>query len=282
MDALLSRILPWNRRKREAAWLAWRSERQRDGEEALKRRPPDYTRYHCAQAAKLLDLRRKSILVVGCYEGSNECRYFVEIGAASVTGIDVLEKIGRGFTHPAVKYLRASAEDIPLDTAQFDLVFAVATLEHVPNIMPAFREMARVAAPGGFIYSAASPLWCTRAGPHWGSAFDHEPWPHLRMSVEEIVAVGHRCSEAGSVDRWHTEDEIRYHVDDPAGMFNKRRAHEYIEACASLKGVEIIRNDIDLESSDGVNPAIVKTLMDKGYTELDLFGLTHNFIARRL
>jgi ubiquinone/menaquinone biosynthesis C-methylase UbiE len=50
-----------------------------------------------------------------------------------------------------VSYMQTSVEDMPLDSNSFSLVFAYATLEHVPDIRRAFREMARVAAPGGYI-----------------------------------------------------------------------------------------------------------------------------------
>lgn len=259
----------------------WAREREAEAEAALRSVPPDWTRFHCAQAAKLKDLRGRSVLIVGCNRG-DECRYFVEVGAAAVTGVDVMSEIGRNFPHASVTYLNVSAEKMPILSNCFDLVFAFATLEHVPDIVAAFGEMARVAAPGGYLYSAAAPLWYCRSGPHWVNAFDRVPWPHLRLSVDEVVALGQRYIGEGSTNRYHTEAVLRQHLEDPDHMFNRRRPQEYVDACAALEKVHIIRNDIELEADRDAHPAIAAELMAKGYTEQDLFGLTHMFIARKL
>jgi SAM-dependent methyltransferase len=260
--------------------LEWGAEREADAQVAVRSVPPDWTRYHLARSAQLGDLRGRSVLVVGCNRG-DECRYFIELGAAAVTGVDVMSEIGRNFAHASATYLNVSAEKMPLDPNRFDLVFAFATLEHVPDIVPAFREMARVAAPGGYIYSAAAPLWYCRSGPHWVNAFDREPWPHLRLSVDEIVALGRRYIGDGSTDHYHTEAVLRQHLEDPDHMFNRRRPQEYVDACAALEKVEILRNDIELEADRDAHPAIRAELTARGYTEQDLFGLTHMFIARK-
>lgn len=264
-----------------AAGPDWMTEREADAMKAYNNAPPDWTRFHCARGAQLADLRGRSVLVVGCNRGGAECRYFIEVGAAAVTGVDVMSEIGIEFPHPSVTYLNISAEALPLPSNSFDLVFAMATLEHIPDIASTFREMARVAASGGHIYSAAAPLWHCRCGPHWANAFDREPWPHLRMSVDEIVALGQRYRSDGSTDRYHTEEVLRYHLEDPDHIFNRRRPQEYVDACASLEGIETIRNDIELESDRDVHPAIVAALEARGYTEQDLFGLTHMFVARK-
>jgi SAM-dependent methyltransferase len=258
---------------------SWASARERDAQDALSGETPDYTRYHSAQAAKLLDLRDRSVLVVGCNRGS-ECEYFISIGAKCVTGLDVMEEIGRNFTHPSATYVRASAENMPLESS-FDLVFACATLEHVPDIFAAFAEMARVAKPGGFIYNAAAPLWCCRSGPHWGDAFNNEPWPHLRFTVDKVIELGRAQLEQGSDNPVYAEQTLREFLVDPTGMFNRRRAHEYLDACSRLRDVAIIRNDIEVEKQIDFDPEIVETLQEKGYSTLDLFGMTHMFIAKK-
>lgn len=160
-----------------------------------------------------------------------------------MVGIDVMDEIGRNYTDPRVTYVRSSAETIPLESASFDLAFAYATLEHVPNIRDAFREMARITAPKGVIYSAAAPLWCTRSGPHWGSAFDHDPWPHLRMGAEDVVALGAQARADGLSSEFYDADQLRGFMTDPL-LFNRRRAHEYLDACVALNSIEILRSEI--------------------------------------
>jgi SAM-dependent methyltransferase len=219
------------------------------------------------------------VLVVGCNRGE-DCAHFVGLGAARVVGLDVMDEIGVNHADPAVSYVKASAERIPINSGSFDLVFAYATLEHVPDIAAAFAEMARVTAPGGFVYSAAAPLWCTRAGPHWGGAFDHDPWPHLRLDADGVVEAARAAEAAGLVNEYYEPGRLRHFMTDPF-MFNRRRAHEYLDACATLDAIEIIRNEIQVEAQTGYDPALVRMLVAKGYTTLDLFGLTHLFIARK-
>jgi SAM-dependent methyltransferase len=266
-------------RQEESVRRGWEWQRAAEAASAVAANPPDYKLYHQAWAAHRVDLTGKKVLVIGCNNG-DDCRYFIERGAAQVTGLDVLAGIGTAFQHPNVSYVMASAEAMPLEPASFDLVFAYATLEHVPDVGAAFREMARVAAPGGFIYSAAAPLWCARGGPHWGDAFNHDPWPHLRLDVEAVIAIAKRAEASGLSSPYYESDRLRHHLTDPL-LFNRRRADEYLDACSTLDDVEIIRNEIDIEAQTGYDPALLRGLVERGYSTLDLFGLTHMLVARK-
>ena len=101
------------------------------------------------------------------------------------------------------------------------------------------------------------------------------------MSADDVIALGQRYISEGSTDRYHTEEVLRHILFDPNREFNRRRPQEYIDACASLDGIEIIDNQIDLEADRDTHPEIVADLNAKGYTEQDLFGMTHFFIARK-
>jgi SAM-dependent methyltransferase len=257
----------------------WMERRDMDAAAAVAASPPDYKRYHQSQAARWIDLTGRSVLVIGCNRGE-DCAHFVELGAARVVGLDVMDEIGVSYTNPRVTYVKASAEEIPLDSGDFDLVFAYATLEHVPDIGRAFAEMARVAAPGGIVYSAASPLWFTRAGPHWGNAFHHAPWPQLRLDADGVLALARQAQAEGRDDPYYEPIRLRRFMTDPI-LFNKRRPHEYLDACVVLDGVDLIRNQIEMEEQTGYDPALVRELLAKGHTTFDLFGMTHILIARK-
>src|SRR5262245_9155994 len=166
---------------------SWANQHLRAAQAALAGAKPDYNRYHANIAANYLPIGRRDVLVVGCNRG-DDCRYFVEFGARKVVGLDIMDEIGRAFPHSAVEYRRASIEDAPIDDGEFDFVFCFATMEHVPNIERAFKEMVRGCRKGGAVYCVAAPLWHSRGGPHWGSAFDDFPWIHLRLPREEIFA----------------------------------------------------------------------------------------------
>ncbi len=51
----------------------------------------------------------------------------------------------------------ADAESLPFPDASFDLVLGHAILHHIPNLQKAFREFARVLAPGGTVLFAGEP-----------------------------------------------------------------------------------------------------------------------------
>lgn len=253
--------------------IDWAERRRAAAHAAASAIPPNYKAYHAHTAASHLDIRGKSILVVGCNRGE-DCEVFVDLGARSVCGLDVMDEVGANYQNPKVRYLLASAEDIPAETASFDMVFAYATLEHVPNIDPAFKQMARVCAPGGIVYSAAAPLWNSRQGPHWGDAFNAFPWPHLRLSPAEIHALNLKRESPFSAA------QIDYWLDDR--NFNKRFAREYLAAGWSIPGVEIISNELQQQSPDGVPDDVFSELAAKGYSRMELLALTHILLARKL
>ena len=131
----------------------------------------------------------KSVLVAGCGVGL-DCIPFVEAGA-SVTGLDVDRDIGLAYSNPAVRYYRASIEGCDLDSAQYDVVFSAATMEHVHNVEAAYREMVRLVRPGGTIYALAAPLWNSSKGHHLECLYPF-PWIHLRRAPKQLLAF---CEE---------------------------------------------------------------------------------------
>lgn len=63
--------------------------------------------------------------------------------------------------------------------------------------------------------------------------------------------------------------------------YNRRRPQEYVDACAALDQVDILRNDIEMDPQRDTRPDLVRELKAKGYTDLDLFGMTHTLVARK-
>lgn len=48
-----------------------------------------------------------------------------------------------------VKFVEATADDLPFEDGAFDAVVSVMVLHHIQNLQPALAEMARVLRPGG-------------------------------------------------------------------------------------------------------------------------------------
>jgi ubiquinone/menaquinone biosynthesis C-methylase UbiE len=109
----------------------------------------DYHYIHAHRAKRYLNPRGKKCLVVGCAKGK-DCTYFVKFGAKEVTGVDISDEIGKDFINPKVRYCKTSAEKMgEIQSNYFDLVYCVATMEHILRIDLVFSEMIRVTKQGG-------------------------------------------------------------------------------------------------------------------------------------
>jgi SAM-dependent methyltransferase len=222
-------------------------------------------------------VRGKRVLVAGCNRGE-DCRWFVELGARRVDGVDIIDEIGAAFRHPAVHYHRASVEDLPFGE-EFDLSYSHATLEHVPRVDLAIPELVRVLKVGGVTYNLAAPLWHSSQGHHKGDLFGDHPWIHLRMSRDEMVAFAHRSDIA---DPGGTS--IEAHVDymlNPE-FFNMTPASTYVKAADALRGVKLIENRILPERDVELSEDLARELGEKGFSRDELLSETHLLVARKL
>jgi len=218
------------------------------------------------------------VLVVGCNRG-DDCRPFAAAGARCVVGLDIADDVGKDFAHRRVAYVRASAEAMPFSDASFDLVYSFATMEHVLGIEAAFREMDRVTAPGGIVYSFAAPLWNSRDGHHMGGTFPQDPWIHLRMERDEILSHCAARSITQRSDGTPIVSVVDYMLSPE--FFNRRPAREYRAACAALPGMRALRNKLHHEPPEVLPAAILAELEPKGYTGEELRAVSHTYVGRR-
>jgi SAM-dependent methyltransferase len=95
---------------------------------------------------------RGRVLDVGC--GGGQTAALIAEAVRDVVGID-LNRLGylRGRRHQPrnVRFIQGSALTLPLASASFDVIGSYATLEHLPDVDLAFREMLRVLRPGGWL-----------------------------------------------------------------------------------------------------------------------------------
>lgn len=219
----------------------------------------------------------KTVLVIGCSTGSNECRRFIEFGAGEVHGVDIADDIGCEFSHPRVKYCRTSAEALGLASNQYDIVYCQATLEHIHRISLALTEAIRVTKHGGYIYSVASPLWHSIHGHHQEHIFGCFPWIHLRLAEREILDYCRhhalRDSDGTSID----ERTIRYMLSEK--YFNKLPAKDYVDTCNRLPDVRVLYNQLEMEHENELTVEIFSELTLRGFTREELLATTHRFIA---
>ena len=89
------------------------------------------------------DPRGKKILEVGCGKG-RFARVFKELGA-DIYGIDIsAELLKEAKQIDKDKFLEAGVYEMPFKDRQFDIVYLVEVIEHIPDICKAIKEIARV------------------------------------------------------------------------------------------------------------------------------------------
>jgi SAM-dependent methyltransferase len=234
----------------------------------------DYNELHARRAAELISMNGASVLVVGANTGA-DCRYFIDWGAKEVHGLDVVPNVGCDYQADNVRYFCMSAEAMQLPNNYYDLVYCFATMEHVPDIEAAFKEMTRVTKPGGFIYSVASPLWNSRGGHHMACLSPY-PWIHLRMGKQEMINY---CKGGGiEGERGLPIESIVSYVLD-SKEFNRRPARDYMQAVAVIPNVMIVSNLIYDEPESAVPEDLRTELAQKGISHDELRAVTHEFVA---
>ncbi|MFN8566204.1 MAG: class I SAM-dependent methyltransferase [Kouleothrix sp.] len=137
-----------------------------------------------------LDLPSHVDLDVGCGNG--------------VLGHALIRDIGVGFDltaagvawardhKPAYQaLLRASATSMPLRSRSQALVFSNSVIEHIPDDLAAFDELARVVAPGGYL------LFSTVSEQFPELMLGHAPSPAERTALDQSYAHYHYYSVAG-------------------------------------------------------------------------------------
>jgi SAM-dependent methyltransferase len=222
-------------------------------------------------------LRGAKVLVVGANKGE-DCRLFVDRGAAEVHGLDVIEDVGSSYSNQTVRYHRGSIEGCDLSSNYFDLVFSMATMEHVPNIAHGFAEMVRLAKPGGKIISHAAPLWQSPYGHHM-SCFDGHPWAHLVFPRDELVLYAKRNGIDG--ERGIKIEYIINYMLDPT-LFNMRPGTEYLAACAALQGIKVHRNRLNKVTRNLLRNPLGQLALKQGFTPENLLGEHHHFFATKI
>lgn len=243
----------------------------------------DYNIIHANRVRQYINPKNKKCLIVGCNRGK-DCKYFVDFGARKVHGLDIIKDVGSNYKHPRVKYFELSAENMKgIKDNTYDLVYCVATMEHIPRIELALKEMVRVTKPGGIIYSLASPLWNSKDGHHRGDLFSDYPWIHLRLNKRQMIKY---CQKKNilwtrkSLDG-HQHKKYIDHMFDPI-CFNQLPAQKYLDVCNELKEIRIIRNDIEKANPESLSDDVLKELQKKDSNEFELLAITHTFVARKM
>lgn len=152
---------------------------------------------------RALALKPTTALDVGCGEG-RFCRMLSAHGVR-VTGIDPTATLldAARARHPEGRYVRANAEQLPLDDGAFDLVVSYLSLIDIHDIDPAIREMARVLAPGGTLLIANLNSFNT--------ACADQGWIHDARGERLHFPIDDYLEERGMWVEWRGIRIINYH-----------------------------------------------------------------------
>src|SRR6186713_2761243 len=94
-------------------------------------------------------------LDVGCGTGAFTELILAHAAPARIVGIDPspqqVEHVTRTVTAPRAEFRMGSAIDLPFETGEFDVVVSALVIHFMPDRPKAFREMLRVARPGGIV-----------------------------------------------------------------------------------------------------------------------------------
>ena len=146
------------------------------------------------------------MLDLGCGYGWH-CIYAAEHGAASVTGVDLSEKMlavaREKTTAPQVTYIRGDMAETPFPPESFDVVLSSLAIHYLPSFTDFLERVRQCLSPGGdFVFSVEHPIF-TAAGPQeWYYGPDGTP---LHFPVDRYFEEGRRTA------RFLGEDVTKYH-----------------------------------------------------------------------
>lgn len=151
-----------------------------------------------------------AVLDVGCGTG----RWLADLSehAALVGGMDLsIAMLGRARAgHPAVRFVRARAEQLPWRNAAFDRIIAIKLLHHLGDRRSLFAEARRVLGPGGgFLtigldpHSSRDTWWVYDYFPE-ARTFDQQRFAPPRILRGELTMAGFAWAESFEADHEDT------------------------------------------------------------------------------
>ncbi|MBO4864660.1 MAG: class I SAM-dependent methyltransferase [Eubacterium sp.] len=155
----------------------------------------------------LPDLTGKKILDLGCGFGEH-CKKFIEMGADSVVGIDISEKMlelaRKENSDPKITYLNMAMEDIKEIEGPFDIVVSSLALHYVEDFSGVVKNVYDLLDEGGaFVFSQEHPLNTSFSG--------KDRWTKDENGKKLHVNLSNYCIERENECEWFVDGVKRYH-----------------------------------------------------------------------
>lgn len=158
-----------------------------------------------ALRALLPSVADRDVVDLGCGFGQLS-RWLAAEGAATVTGIDLSEKmLERAKTEtssPVVRYARADLETLGLPPDSADLVVSSMAFHYVEDFARLVRMLHTALRPGGdLVFSVEHPIYAARAEPEWVATSDGR----------RAFAIADYAIEGRKVTNWIVDGVVKYH-----------------------------------------------------------------------
>ncbi|MGN6713899.1 class I SAM-dependent methyltransferase [Anaerocolumna jejuensis] len=119
----------------------------------------------------LPDFAGKHVLDLGCGYGWH-CRYIIEEGAASVTGIDISKKMLSKAKEinllEGVNYKQAAIEDVEFPDGSFDIIISSLAFHYIQSYDTLIQNVYHwLRAGGSFVFSVEHPVFTAEGGQDW-------------------------------------------------------------------------------------------------------------------
>lgn len=223
-----------------------------------------YNKHYLTNLFKHLPLPENcSVLEIGCGDGL-VCEYMVNFGAKQVVGVDVMQTAGCNFPSPKIKYLCRNAQNLSFPDQSFDMIYSIATFEHISDPQSVFDEIIRLVKIGGYFYIQAGPLYHSPFGHHMFNYFTEYPWIHLRKSSSEILRYAEITGAASRINEDMAVSAEQY--------INSMLSHQHIngrlldqyglDTFRSREDIKEISFSISYEGTDLLTPNIIAELRD--------------------
>ncbi len=224
----------------------------------------------------------QDVLEVGCSDGL-VCDMMSHLGARRVTGIDVMETTGCVYRSERITYQSMDATRLMFPDASFDLVYSIATFEHLPHPTQTLEEIVRVLRRGGVGYVQAGPLYSSPFGHHMFAYFGDQPWIHLRRSKKRIrgYAVKRGIERRVFEDFGLTIDEYLAQMLSTDHINGFALSDYGLDAFKSRPDIEIIKFNVSREGEDLLTPQILAEIDGVSTEQLTQHGFEILFRRRK-
>ena len=156
----------------------------------------------------LPDLEEKKVLDLGCGSGER-CIDYLKKGAASVTGVDISEKMlavaEAENNDPRITYLKMPMEEISSIDDEFDVVISSLAFHYVEDFGGVVANVYRLLRDGGiFLFSQEHPLATCYSG-------KGDRWTRDENGKKLYANIADYCVERRNDSTWFVEGVQRYH-----------------------------------------------------------------------